>query len=75
MKVVLFFREGGTVCPCKWTDSIGIYRYTKETIIDMSKKVLEHLAKKYSKVREGVGAVMGGNISEKLRRKIQEEKD
>ena len=36
--------------------------YTKETIIDMSKKVLEHLAKKYSKVREGVGAVMGGKI-------------
>ncbi len=36
--------------------------YTKETIIDMSKKVLEHLAKKYSKVREGVGAIMGGKI-------------
>ena len=25
-------------------------------------KSLEHLAKKYSKVREGVGAIMGGKI-------------
>lgn len=36
--------------------------YTKLTIIDMSKKVLEHLAKQYSRVKEGVGAVMGGKI-------------
>lgn len=31
-------------------------------IIDMSKKVLEHLATKYSNVKEGVGAIMGGKI-------------
>jgi len=45
-----------------YTEEQVIDGYTKETIIDMSKKVLEHLAKKYSKVREGVGAVMGGKI-------------
>ena len=39
-----------------------INEYTKRTIIDMSKKVLEHLAKKYSNVKEGVGAIMGGKI-------------
>ena len=45
-----------------YTEGQVIDGYTKETIIDMSKKVLEHPAKKYSKVREGVGAVMGGKI-------------
>ena len=45
-----------------YTEGQVIDGYTKEPIIDMSKKVLEHLAKKYSKVREGVGAVMGGKI-------------
>ena len=39
-----------------------IDEYTKSTIIDMSKKVLEHLAKKYSNIKEGVGAIMGGKI-------------
>lgn len=39
-----------------------IDEYTKSTIIDMSKKVLEHLAKKYSNVKEEVGAIMGGKI-------------
>ena len=39
-----------------------IDEYTKVTIIDMSKKVLEHLAKKYSNVIEGIGAIMGGKI-------------
>ena len=36
--------------------------YTRLMIIDMSKKVLEHLAKKYSNVRKGVGVIMGGKI-------------
>lgn len=36
--------------------------YTRQMITDMSTKVLEHLAKKYSKVKEGVGAIMGGKI-------------
>lgn len=39
-----------------------IDEYTRLTIIDMSKKVLEHLAKKYSNITEKVGAVMGGKI-------------
>ena len=39
-----------------------IDEYTKRTIVDMSKKVLEHLAKKYSNVKERVGAIMGGKI-------------
>ena len=39
-----------------------IDEYTRLMIIDMSRKVLEHLAKKYSNVREEVGAIMGGKI-------------
>ena len=34
----------------------------KSMIIDMSKKVLEHLAKKYSNVKKEVGDIMGGKI-------------
>ena len=45
-----------------YSESQLIESYTKLTIIDMSKKVLEHLTKKYSNVREGVGTVMGGKI-------------
>ena len=45
-----------------YSESQVIESYTKLTIIDMSKKVLEHLAKKYSNVREGVRTVMGGKI-------------
>ncbi len=36
--------------------------YTKSMIVDMSKKVLEHLAIKYSNVKKEAGAVMGGKI-------------
>ena len=45
-----------------YSESQVIEAYTKLTIIDMSKKVLEHLAKKYSNVKEGVRTVMGGKI-------------
>ena len=45
-----------------YSESQLIESYTKLTVIDMSKKVLEHLAKKYSNVREGVRTVMGGKI-------------
>ncbi len=41
-----------------------ISEYTKCTLIDMSNKVLEHLARKYDSVKEGVKAVMGGKILE-----------
>ena len=36
----------------------------KTMIVDMSKKVLEHLAKKHSNVKKGVGDIMGGEILE-----------
>lgn len=39
-----------------------ISEYTKCTIIDMSNKVLEHIAAKYDSVKEGVKAVMGGKV-------------
>lgn len=45
--------------------SIGnITEYTKVTILEMSKKVLEHIALKYNNVKEGVQAYMGGKILE-----------
>lgn len=37
----------------------------KRAIMDMSNKVLEHIAKKYDNVRERVKSVMGGKILEK----------
>lgn len=39
-----------------------ITEYTKHTIIVMSKKVLEQLAKKYSNVEKEIGDIMGGKI-------------
>ena len=39
-----------------------IDEYTKCTIVDMSGKVLEHIARKYKNVREGVKSVMGGKV-------------
>ena len=41
----------------------AISEYTRCTIIDMSNKVLEHIAAKYNSVKEGVKAVMGGGES------------
>lgn len=41
-----------------------VNEYTKCTIIDMSKKVVESLAVRYTNVREGVKAVMGGQVLE-----------
>ncbi|MDO4341077.1 MAG: hypothetical protein Q4C91_23885 [Eubacteriales bacterium] len=41
-----------------------VNEYTKCTIIDMSRKVLEHLAAHYTNVRKGVISVMGGHILE-----------
>ena len=45
-----------------YAESGIIDEYTRLMVIDMSKKVLEHLTNKYSKVREEVGAIMGGKI-------------
>lgn len=41
-----------------------INEYTKHTIIDMSKRVLEQITKKYPKIKEGVWKVFGGQILE-----------
>ena len=39
-----------------------ISEYTKCTIMDMSNKVLVHIARKYENVMEGVKQVMGGKV-------------
>ncbi|MBQ6482710.1 MAG: hypothetical protein IJI45_16495 [Anaerolineaceae bacterium] len=41
-----------------------ISAYTWSMIRDMSKKVVENIAKKYENVREGVAEVMGGKVLE-----------
>ena len=46
----------------EWQDAGRITEYTKCTVIDMSNKVLDNIAQKYEKVREGVKGVMGGRI-------------
>lgn len=38
--------------------------YMKKTILEMSGKLLEHIAQKYDNVREGVKSVMGGRVLE-----------
>lgn len=50
-----------------------INEYTRCTIIDMSNKVLEHIAQKYDSVRKGVKAVMGGRILEYEAKTIKNE--
>ena len=37
-------------------------RYAKATILDMSRKVIEHLAVKYKNVAKGVSRTMGGKV-------------
>lgn len=44
------------------SDQKLISEYTRCTILDMSNKVLEHIAVKYDSVREGVKSVMGGKV-------------
>ena len=38
--------------------------YEKQTIIDMAKRVLESIARKFANVREGVDSIMGGRVLE-----------
>lgn len=38
--------------------------YTKNTIMEMSNKVLEHIAAKYENIRKGVKSIMGGKVLE-----------
>lgn len=51
----------------------AISEYTRCTIIDMSNKVLEHIAMKYKSVREGARSVMGGKILEYEAKTIKRE--
>ncbi|MCI9590487.1 MAG: hypothetical protein HFG42_08010 [Lachnospiraceae bacterium] len=50
-----------------------ISEYTRCTIMDMSNKVLEHIALKYNSVKEGVKAVMGGKVLEYEAKAIKRE--
>lgn len=42
----------------------NITEYTKATILEMARKVLEHIALKYNNVKQGVQVYMGGKILE-----------
>mgnify|MGYP006909026839 FL=1 len=50
-----------------------IAEYTKCTMIDMTNKVVEHIAEKYDCVREGVKSVMGGRVLEYEAKTIRNE--
>lgn len=50
-----------------------ISEYTRCTIIDMSNKVLEHIAIKYKSVKKGVKTVMGGRVLEYEAKTIKKE--
>lgn len=50
-----------------------ISEYTKCTIIDMSNKVLEHIARKYENIREGVKSVMAGKVLDYEAKRIKNE--
>lgn len=50
-----------------------ISEYTRCTIIDMSNKVLEHIAIKYNSIKEGVKSVMGGKVLEYEAKTIKKE--
>lgn len=46
--------------------------YTKRTLIDLSNKVLDHIAVKYNSVRKGVKSVMGGRVLDYEAKKSKE---
>ena len=50
-----------------------ISEYTKCTIMDMSNKVLVHIARKYENVMEGVKQVMGGKVLDYEAKRIKNE--
>ena len=51
----------------------AISEYIRCTIIDMSNKVLEHIAVKFNSVKEGVKSVMGGKVLEYEAKTIKRE--
>ena len=54
-------------------DAGKISEYIKCTIIDMSNKVLGHIAPKYENVKEGVKSVMGGKVLDYEAKRIKSE--
>ena len=50
-----------------------ISEYTKCTIMDVSNKVLMHIARKYENVMEGVKQVMGGKVLDYEAKRIKNE--
>ena len=54
-------------------DKGRITSFDKQTIIEMSNKVIDSLANKYERVRKEVGEVMGGEILETEAKKILEQ--
>ena len=50
-----------------------ISEYTKCTLVDMSNKVLENIARKYHSVRKGVKDIMGGKVLEYEAKTIRNE--
>lgn len=50
-----------------------ISAYIRKTIIEMSEKVVDNLAKRYENIREGVKSVMGGRILEHEAKTIKNE--
>ena len=54
----------------KAADEGLISAYYWRVIMDMSKKVLENIARKYDNVKEGVETIMGGHVLEHEGKKI-----
>ena len=54
----------------KAVDDKKISVYYRRVILDMSKKVLENIARKYKNVRKGVSEIMGGRVLEHEGKKI-----
>jgi hypothetical protein len=50
-----------------------IDEFTKKTIMDMSERVLENIARSYENIRKGVGTVMGGKILDYEAKRIRNE--
>lgn len=71
---VLKVEYGHIVCGLEeLLDAGKISEYIKCTIIDMSNKVLGHIAQKYENVKEGVKSVMGGKVLDYEAKRIKNE--
>lgn len=49
-------------CLDKLVDAGEIDEYTRQCIMGMTKKVVEHVTEKYENIKKGIGEVMGGKI-------------